>query len=232
MKKKLFFVLLMTAILVSGFCGCKSEAEKQAEEAKKNWAMTSNEERMGIYCALIKEYLLLVEDFGEETPYPAMRRSVKGSMMSGGMTQEEALDNAEKVLIEEQSVFWHAEEKGIIVMEADVETYIRENVIDQLKQSDGYELADEACRKEGISFEDSVWAYKNSYKMEYVASLLGINGYEDFQVYKEEAVKAYRETQDYTDFQRILRNCRKLIEEDITDKDVIQAEDIYLNAVS
>ena len=226
MKKK-YFALFLVFLLFFSLSGCKSQEEKQAEQAKKNWEQTSYEEKMGIYCALIKEYMLLVEDFGEDTPYPAMRRSVKGSMMSNGMTLEEALAQAEQVLLEEQAVFWYADQENIQVSAEAVKDYIEENVLKELKASETYEQVDGFCQEEGITFEDTIWAYENSYKMECIAKAAGVEDAESYAAFKEAAVDAYKSSDAYMEFQRVVENCRSLIEEDITDKDAICKADIY-----
>lgn len=229
MKGKKLFVLLLLFVLAFCSVGCKSDAEKEAEQAKENWEQSSSETKMGIYCALIKESMLLTEQLGEDTPYPAMKRSVKGSMMSSGMTQAEALDYAEEQLIAEQAVFWRAEKEGISATDTEVEAYIKENVIDQLKAAEEYESVDEMCAEEGITFEDTVWAYKNTYKMEYIAKQSDVEDYEGFQTYTEESVKEYKQSDAYQAFQSVLDTCRKLIEEDVTDKEILKSSDIYYN---
>ena len=217
-ERVLFKTLALILILILSFSGCKKST---------NWEQTSDETKMSIYCALVKEYMLLVEDLGEDTPYPAMNRNVKGNMLSGGMTQQEALDRAEQVLIEEQAVFWRGEQEGIQSTDDQVAAYIRENVLEELKAMETYDQVDAICHEEGITYEDTIWAYAASYKMEYIAKASGVTNEEEFAAYKEEAVTAYKKSAEYADFQKILDNCRSLIEDDVTDKETLKNADIY-----
>ena len=55
MKGKRLFILIMVCILAVCLCGCRSDEEKAAKQAQANWNQASNEQRMSIYCALVKE---------------------------------------------------------------------------------------------------------------------------------------------------------------------------------
>lgn len=224
--KKLIAVVLIGLLLIS-CTACKSEAEKEADQAKENWEQTTNEGRMSIYCALIKEYMLLVEDFGENTPYPAMKRSVKGNMMSGGMTQEEAIANAKEVIVKEQAIFWYGEQAGISATDEEVAAYIQENVLAEIQASDDYETVDAACAKEGITFEDTVWAYEDSYKMQYILIQSGVESDKEV-AFVEDIIEDYRETDEYAALAEVLENCGQLIAAGVTDKDTIRDSAIYV----
>lgn len=226
MKGKKFFVCILIGILMLTCAACKTEEEKAAEQAKVNWEKTSDETQMSIYCALIKEYMLLLEDFGDNTPYPSMLRSIKGNMMSGGMTQTEALENAKMMILQEQAVFWYAEQNDISATEKDVETYIRENVLREIQDNDHYEAVDALCAREGITFEDTVWAYKDSYKKNYILNKAGVNAQTQAE-FIEKVIEQYCQTEAYTALMQILDNCAELIAENITDKETIKSSEIF-----
>lgn len=227
MKGKRLFAVLMICVLAVCCCGCKTDEEKAARQAQANWNQASNEQRISIYCALIKEYMLLVDDLGENTPYPAMKRSVKGSMMSSGLTQEEAIVQAQTYLTEEQAVFWKAEQDGISVEEEEVITYIQENIISKVAQEDDYETVSLVCEKEGITFEDTIWAYKSSYKTDLIGEKAGIESYEEMETYKAEAVSAFQSSDAYEEYKAVLDHCAELIRNNVTDKETLKAADIY-----
>ena len=182
---------------------------------------------MSIYCALIKEYMLLVEDLGTETPYPAMKRSVKGSMMSAGLTQEEAIKQAEEILTAEQAVFWRAEQDGIKVSDDEVKQYIQENIISKVASEADYDTVSKVCEQEGITFEDTIWAYENSYKVDFIGEKAGISSYEEMESYKEESVERFQASDAYGAYQTVLDNCVKLIRDNVTDKRTLKEADIY-----
>ncbi|MBR5315672.1 MAG: hypothetical protein IKU44_02680 [Firmicutes bacterium] len=226
--QKKSFVLLLILMLAVSCCGCKTDAEKEADRAKKNWAQTTNEDKMSIYCALIKEYMLLTDALGENTPYPAMKRSVKGSMMSSGLTMDEALENAKQVIIQEQAIFWYGEKVGIVAGDEEVANFIKNNVLVELKASETYEAVDEACNKEGITFEDTIWAYESSYKMQYILKEAGVKS-EDEIAFVNDLVEDYGETEAYALLMTVLDTCGEFIKVGETDKDVLKSADIYMN---
>lgn len=227
MKGKRLLAVLLLCLLTISCCGCKTDEERAAKQAQANWNQASNEQRMSIYCALIKEYLLLVDDLGEDSPYPAMKRSVKGSVMSSGMTQKEAIHQAKEYLIEEQAVFWRAEQDGIQVTDEEVESYIQENIISKVEQEEDYDVVSKACQQEGITFEDTIWAYKSSYKVDLIGEKAGIENYDDMEAYKEEAIKQFEVSSEYDMYMTVLDNCSQLIYENVTDKETLKAADIY-----
>ncbi len=227
MKGKRLFTILLICFVILSFASCMSEEEKGALRAQQNWSQSSGAQQLEIYCALIKEYMLLIEDLGEDTPYPAMKRSVKGNMMSGGMTQQEALDNAEELLIEEQAVFWCAEQDGCMVTDKEAKIYIKENVLDQLKETEEYARVNAACQKEGITYDDTVWAYEDSYKVDCIASNAGVGSYEELEQFKADAVERFRDSGEYDRYQAVLDVCRSLIEQNVTDRETLKAADIY-----
>lgn len=226
MKGKKILICLFVLLLLLNCTGCKTEEEKAAEQAKENWEKTSSEAQVGIYCALIKEYMLLLEDFGDQTPYPAMLRSVKGNMMSGGMTKSEALENAKMTILEEQAIFWYAEQNDISATQKEVETYINEYVLDEIQNQESYKAVDSICAKEGITFEDTVWAYKDSYKKNLILTQAGVNA-ETQDAFMNELMENYRQNESYTALMQVLDNCAELIEGNITDKEIIKSSSIY-----
>ncbi len=227
MKGKRIFTAFLICLLVISCCGCKSDEERAAKQAQANWNQASNEQRMSIYCALIKEYMLLVEDLGENTPYASMKRTIKGSMMTSGLTQEEAIAQAEKYLIEEQAVFWRAEQDGIKVTDEEVTSYIQKNVISKVVEEEDYDVVSKACEREDITFEDTVWAYKNSYKVDLIGERAGIENYEDMTGYKEESVERFKSSDAYGPYKEILDACAQLIRDNVTDKESLKEADIY-----
>ena len=227
MKGERLLAVLLVCLLVISCCGCKSDAEKAAAQAQANWDQASNEQRMSIYCALIKEYMLLTEDLGEYTPYPALKRSVKGSMMSAGLTQRQAIEQAIEYLIEEQAVFWRAEQDGIKVTADEVKSYIQENIISKVAKEEDYAAVSKACEQEGITFEDTIWAYQDSYKVDLIGERAGLKSYEELEKYKEEAVERYKNSEDYTEYMTVLDNCAQLIRDNVTDKETLKKAEIY-----
>lgn len=227
MKGERLLAVLLVCLLVISCCGCKTDAEKAAAQAQANWDQASNEQRMSIYCALIKEYMLLTEDLGEYTPYPAMKRSVKGSMMSAGLTQRQAIEQAMEYLIEEQAVFWRAEQDGIKVTADEVKSYIQENIISKVAKEEDYAAVSKACEQEGITFEDTIWAYQDSYKVDLIGERAGLKSYEELEKYKEEAVERYKNSEDYTEYTTVLDNCAQLIRDNVTDKETLKKAEIY-----
>lgn len=227
MKGKRCIVTVLVCLLALCCCGCKTDEQKAAKQAQANWDQASNEQQMSIYCALIKEYMLLTEDLGTKTPYPAMKRSVKGSMMSSGLTQEEALAQAEQYLIEEQAVFWRAEQEGIAATDDEVKKYIQQNIISKVVQEEDYATVSKACEQEGITFEDTIWAYEDSYKVDLIGEKAGIESYEELEKYKEEAVKQFEASDAYTSYKNVLDTCAKLIRDNVTDKETLKTADIY-----
>ena len=227
MKGKRVVAALMICLLVVSCCGCKTDEEKAAAQAQANWNQASNEQRVSIYCALTKEYMLLTEDLGTKTPYPAMKRSVKGSMMSSGLTQDEALTQAEQYLIEEQAVFWRAEQDGIELGGEEVKKYIQQNIISKVAQEEDYDTVSKACEQEGITFEDTIWAYEDSYKVDLIGEKAGIKSYEEMESYKEEAVKQFEASDAYASYKEVLDTCAQLIRDNVTDKETLKAAEIY-----
>lgn len=227
MKGKRLFVIVLICFQVLCCCGCKTDEEKSAAQAQANWNQASHAQRMRIYCALIKEYMLLSDDLGENTPYPAMKRSVKGEMMSSGLTQEEAITQAQTYLVEEQAVFWRATQEGIMVTDEEVKKYIQQNVISQIAQDENYSAVSKACEKEGITFEDTIWAYQSSYKVEAIGKKAGIKNYDAMETYKDEAVEQFKASEAYVSYKKVLDVCAQLIRENVTDKESLKAADIY-----
>ena len=227
MRGKRLLLLVLICVLVFCCCSCKTDEERAAKQAQANWNQASNEQRMSIYCALIKEYMLLTEDLGESTPYPAMKRSVKGSMMSAGLTQSQAMEQAIEYLIEEQAVFWRAEQDGIKVTEDEVTSYIQENIISKVAKEEDYAAVSKACEQEGITFEDTIWAYQDSYKVDLIGERAGLKSYEELEKYKEEAVERYKNSEDYTEYMTVLDNCAQLIRDNVTDKETLKKAEIY-----
>ena len=227
MKGKRLLAIVFIFILVLCCCGCKSDEEKAAKQAQANWEQATNEQRLSIYCALIKEYMLLIEDLGEDTPYPAMKRSVKGSMMSAGLTQTEAIEQAEEYLITEQAVFWYAEQEGIIVTDDEVKKYIQNNIISKVAEEKDYDTVSKACQEEGISFEDTIWAYESSYKVDLIGEKSGIKSYEEMEKYKTEAAEEFKSSDDYVTYKSVLDNCAQLLQDNVTDKETLKKAEIY-----
>ena len=190
MKGKFVVLCLLVACLLFSLSGCKTEEERAAAQAKENWEQTSDETRMGIYCALIKEYMLLTEDLGENTPYPAMKRSVKGNMMSGGLTETEAIESAKAVIIQEQAIFWYG-------------------------------------ANHGITYEDTVWAYENSYKMQYILIQSGVSSEDEIE-FVNQIVADYGKTEAYKELVQVLETCAALIADDVTDKEALRNAEIYI----
>lgn len=227
MNGKRLLAIVFVCILVLCCCGCKSDEERAAKQAQANWEQATNEQRLSIYCALIKEYMLLAEDLGEETPYPAMKRSVKGSMMSAGLTQTEAIEQAEEYLITEQAVFWYAERNGIIVTDDELKKYIQNNIISKVAEEKDYDTVSKACQEEGISFEDTIWAYENSYKVDLIGEKSSIKSYEEMEKYKTEATEQFKSSDDYVTYKSVLDNCAQLIRDNVTDKETLKKAEIY-----
>ena len=219
--------MILICLLVLSCCSCKTDEEKAAKQAQANWNQTTNEQRVSIYCALIKEYMLLIDDLGGNTPYPAMKRSIKGSMMSSGLTQEEAIAQAVTYLTEEQAVFWRAEQDGIAVSEKDVNAYIQDNIISQVAKEENYDVVSQACEREGITFEDTIWAYKDSYKVDLIGEKAGVKSYEELESYKEESVKSFKASEAYASYKAVLDVCAQLIRDNVTEKDALKEADIY-----
>ncbi len=224
-KRLLSFVLICMLVLCC--CGCKTDEERAAKQAQANWAQANNEQRMSVYCALIKEYLLLTEDLGKNTPYPAMKRSVKGSMISSGLTQTEALEQAAEYLIEEEAVFWRAAQDNILPGDAEVKQYIQENIISKVAQEENYDAVSKACAKEGITFEDTIWAYENSYKVDLIGEKAGLKSYDELEKYKTESVEQFKASAAYGAYKQVLDCCSQLIRDNVTDKETLKAADIY-----
>lgn len=227
MRGKRLLLLVLICVLVFYCCSCKTDEERAAKQAQANWNQASNEQRMSIYCALIKEYMLLVDDLGENTPYPAMKRSVKGSMISSGMTQEEAIAQAEEYLVEEQAVFWRAKQDGIEVNDAEVKRYIQQNIISQVAKEEDYDIVSKACEQEGITFEDTIWAYESSYKVDLIGEKAGLESYEALEKYKGESVEQFKASDAYRAYKQVLDNCARLIRDNVTDKETLKAAEIY-----
>ena len=227
MKGKRFLSMVLICLLAIFCCGCKTDEEKAAEQAQANWNQASSEQQMSIYCALIKEYMLLTEDLGENTPYPAMKRSVKGSLMSSGLTQEEAIAQAEEYLTIEQAVFWRAAQDGINVTGQDVKSYIQENIISKIAQEPDYDVVSKACEKEGISFEDTIWAYEDSYKTDLIGETAGVKSYDEMETYKVESVERFKASDEYAAYRAVLDNCARFIRDNVTDKKILKEAEIY-----
>lgn len=227
MKGKYIATIVLICLVTICCFSCKSEEERAARQAQANWNQASNEQRMSIYCALIKEYMLLEDALGKDTPYPAMKRSVKGSMMTSGMTQDQAIDHSKEYLIEEQAVFWRAEQDGIKVTDEEVKAYIQRNVISKIAQEEDYDVVSKACEKEGITFEDTIWAYASSYKVDLIGEKAGIQSYEDMETYKEESVKLFKKSDAYVAYEKVLDVCAQLIRDNVTDKEKLKSADIY-----
>lgn len=227
MKGKQLFALVLVCLLAIFCCGCKTDEEKAAEQAQANWNQASNEQRVSIYCALVKEYMILVERLGEDTPYPAMKRSVKGSMMSDGLTQDEAIEKAKKYLLEEQAVFWRAEQDGVKISDSSLKSYIQQNIISKVAQEEDYITVSKACEKEGITFEDTIWAYKDSYKVDCIKDTVGIKSPEQMEEYKKAALERFKESEEYRDYQEVLETCADLIRKNITNQEDLKEADIY-----
>jgi len=227
MKGKFVVLCLLVACLLFSLSGCKTEEERAAAQAKENWEQTSDETRMGIYCALIKEYMLLTEDLGGNTPYPAMKRSVKGNMMSGGLTEAEAIESAKAVIIQEQAIFWYGANHGIDAGEDNVADYIEENVLQEIQASETYAAVDAMCAKEGITYEDTVWAYENSYKMQYILIQSGVSSEDEIE-FVNQIVADYGKTEAYKELVQVLETCAALIADDVTDKEALRNAEIYI----
>lgn len=210
-------LLLVIGALLFGYFS-KSDAEK-------NWKQKDKEQQLQVYFDLTKESILLEEELGE-TPYITMLRSFKGNKITSGMTKTEALENAAQLIVREEALMWYAKQNHINVTDAEVAKYMKNNVIDQVRNAEGFDRMEEACNKAGMTFEDSIWAYKSSYRSEYIMSQIGDGFSEEMMT---DIIADFRESRDFDKVFRIIQNCKNLIESGETDIDALRRADIYFD---
>lgn len=222
MAKKLTKMMLISALvaaLMIAAVGCGNSQEKE-------WKKSTDEQKLDTYFALIKESMLLEEDLGRNTPYIAMLRSSKGNVISAGMSKADALADAEYWIVLEQAVFWYADKHDISADDREVAEYINSH-IEKAKQEQGFDQMEEACRKNNLTYSDTVWAYRNSYKWQYIMEKVS-------EEYKpellESIIKDYKKTGEYKALLPVLKNCSALIEADETDIKTLKKADIYYPA--
>lgn len=191
-------------------------------DAEKDWAQKTDEQQMQVYFDLTRESILLEEKLGE-TPYITMLRSFKGNQITSGMTETQALDNAAELIVNEQALIWYAKNNGIEVSDKAVAEYIKTNVIEQVREAEGFDKMEEACNKAGMTFEDSIWAYESSYKSAYIMSQ--IEDWDDSRM--EEIAEAYKASSTYEKEVKIIQNCKNLIEAGETEIDALRRSGIY-----
>jgi len=109
----------------------------------------------------------------------------------------------------------------------EIKSYIQENIISKVAQEEDYDTVSKVCEKEGITFEDTIWAYEDSYKMDLIAEKAGIKDYEEMETYKVEAIEQFQASDAYVSCQVVLDNCAQLIRDNVTDKETLKAAEIY-----
>lgn len=217
--KKVNIILGLVLALVLGLL-LYSYYDKR--DAEKDWESQTREQQLQVYFDLTRESILLQEKLGK-TPYITMLRSVKGNMITSGMTKEQALENAGELIVAEQALIWYAEEHDIHATDKDVANYIKTYVIEEVKNAEGFDQMEEACHKAGMTFEDSIWAYESSYKSAYIASQ--IENYDEGLM--AEITEQYKASDAYRQEAEIIENCRALIAAGETDNDVLRRSGIY-----
>lgn len=219
-----FLAVILSGVLLLSSCG-KSDEETEAEKRQQEWEEQTDEQRLSVYFDLTKESLILKDKLGD-TPYITMLRSVRGNMITSGMTKAQALENAEALIVSERALIWYAEENNIKVTDVEVAGYIKNNVINQVREDEAFDKMEEACNKAGITFEDSIWAYEDSYRSAYIISEIP-----DFnEKLNAEIIEKFKDSSEYVDIAKIIENCKELIDAGETDIDVLKQEDIYFDS--
>ena len=88
-------------------------------------------------------------------------------------------------------------------------------------------LLSKACQEEDLSFEDTIWAYENSYKVDLIGEKSSIKSYEEMEKYKMEATEQFKSSDDYVTYKSVLDNCAQLIRDNVTDKETLKKAEIY-----
>ena len=100
-------------------------------------------------------------------------------------------------------------------------------MISKVAQEEDYDIVSKVCQKEGITFEDTIWAYESSYKVDLIGEKAGIQNYEEMEAYKAESVEQFKASDAYLSYQGVLDSCSQLIRDNVTDKETLKAAEIY-----
>lgn len=202
-------------MLASAGCG---------DSGEKEWEQSTENHKLDTYFSLIKESLLLEEELGKDTPYISMLRTTKGNTITGGMSKADAVEEAEYWIILEQAVFWYAEKNGILPTDKEIAEYLNNTIIAEAKEDEGFAQMEKMCNENNLTFADTVWAYENSYRWQYIMEKVSPE-------YKPELLDGiiadYKETSDYEEVLAIVKNCSNLITAGETEIEVLRKSDIF-----
>jgi len=141
-----------------------------------------------------------------------------------GNTVSEAVDYAQEAMIRTYAVYALAQQKGISDGPKDVEAYIQQNILDPFAEADNSGELDAAAEEAGTTFEDSVWAYYDSYRWQYILSQIpDYKGDEDLEQYEE----AFKKTDSGKELEKVLDVCKEMFCEGEDDETRLKAAAIY-----
>lgn len=220
MRKKVC-ILAAVFVLILALCSCTTGEKKAAEDAKARWEKLSMTERYEELGKVEKQVINLQKALGGNTPYPELYRNMYVGMLTG-KEKTDSLDGGTFSILREQAVFWYGKKEGISDTDAEVDQYVKDS-IKELRSSEEFDLIDQAYRKSGITFEDSIWALRDIYKWQYIMSKVP-NGDDDTL---DQVIAQFKQSSDVAKVMGPIRASRKLLKDGVTDLDKIKAADIY-----
>lgn len=143
-----------------------------------------------------KYYALQKEGMDIKDPvYRGLYLGTKTKMLQE-VDEESAILSAREGVVEKAACAWQAENLAIVVTDKEVETYM-DNLISEGKKADNFEEVEAAYQKIGLTFEKSIRMQKELYRSVCILGKLSERHPKDWETFKADLIKQYKETSEY-----------------------------------
>ncbi len=168
----------------------------------------TDQEFMEKYYALQKEALDI-----KDLVYRGLYLGAKIKMLQE-VDEESAILSAREGIIEKAAYAWQAKNLAIVVTDEEVEAYM-DDLISEVKKSEDFDEIEAAYKKIGLNFEKSVRMQKELYRSGRIMDKLGERHPKDWQTFKADLIKQYKETEDYEALQTRLDDAEAKLKKEI-----------------
>lgn len=222
MKKNSKYLIAVVAICFVAlllFTGQnKDKADKNQEDGNKEAKLISE------YVKIQKYSIDLKKDLKGDTPYGELYYMAKTYFVKG-KDEQEAKAFAENGYVQRAALLKYAAENNITAGEEEVDTFIK-NSIEDYKKEKNHDLVEEACKENGITFEDTIWENRDTYRKNYIISKIPDNKKEGFV---KKQVDNYKKSDEYKAEKPVIKQCLKLMfTEDGMNTDKLKSEKIFI----
>ena len=161
-----------------------------------------------------KYYALQKEAMDIKDPvYRGLYLAAKTKMLQE-VDEESAILAAREGIVEKAACAWQAKNLAIVVTDEEVEAYM-DDLISEAKKSEDFDEVEAAYQKIGLTFEKSIRMQKELYRSVCILGKLNERHSKDWETFKADLIKQYKETAEYEDLQTRLDDAEAKLKKEI-----------------